>query len=62
MVKPKGRPKQNAGKLMSEQKSMMFTKEDMELIKKAAKARRLTTTGLIRLAIFDFLKREGEIK
>ena len=62
MVKPKGRPKEDAGKLMSEQKSMKFSKEDMEIIKRVAKSKRISSAALIRLAVFDFLKREGEIK
>lgn len=62
MVKPKGRPKETTGELMSEQKSMNFSKEDMALIKRVAKSKRISSAALIRLAVFDFLKREGEIK
>ncbi len=46
---------------LTEVKLIRFNKEDMKLLKKIAKNKRLSVAGLIRMAVFDYLDR-GKLK
>jgi len=43
---------------LTEIKMVRFNKKDMQLLKKAAKNKRLSVAGLIRMAVFEYLKKE----
>ena len=48
--------------LLTERLLVAFTKKDMGWIKKESSYRRLTSTHLVRMAVFDWLRRNGETK
>lgn len=45
---------------LTEVKLVRFNRKDMDLLKKAARSKRLSIAGLIRMAVFDYLDRETQ--
>lgn len=47
---------------LTEVKLVRFNKKDMQLLKKAAKSKRISVAAFIRMTVFDYLEKEAEAK
>lgn len=47
-------------KNLTEAKKVLFNKEDMELLEKAASEKRLSIAGVIRMAVIEYLNKESK--
>jgi len=46
-------------KNLTEAKKVLFNKEDMELLEKAASEKRLSIAGVIRMAVIEYLEKRS---